>query len=915
MYRILLLLLICNLQLSAQYRCIPHTYAGGNPGDATVSDYPSAYAPVGIGYSLNPVWSNVIPINFPFQFNGLPVNAFKISSTGIVTFDTLATNPAPALSNALLPDPGIPDNSVCIRGISAWYQASASNDSELLYYYQTTPGGLQQLWISFRYYSDSIITNANYSTVWAIVLEGSTNNIYIVNQCNYTGYDGIVTLGIQVNDTTAFNMPGSPLSGQAGSSLNAFDNIYYSFIPGNALSVDGALTKALQYDYLDSGDAPFLPGVQLLNLGVDTIFNLDLEYTINGGSVMTESYSSLNIPCGDILNLYITTPWSPAVGNYNFEYRISMINGSVDEDSSNNNLDQHIYVAQTMPNRRVMIEEFKGLWCLWCGYWTVRLDSVMALNTSKASITKYDDYLNVPWEQYDHAARRNFYDVNSYPNALGNGRILDNDPSLFAGCPWNVTQNLIDSLYDLPGLFYVQPQLTFDGFDATITATVTSAVDFSPGTHCRIMVSLVTDTVRFGGPQGTSGEDHFYNTNWKLFPDGNGTYIGAPAVGQVDSVSFSITVADTMVNVNEMHVVVFVQDTITGEIYQCGEAPAVLLCQPVQTTVLYDICAGDSVNIYGTWYNSFGNHPYVFTSASGCDSMEINIIHPHPIGATITLNTAANKIQWTSLYGGTPADSVQYLWYNYLNNQTYPVTLSGSGYPNPFTPPGTGWYALIMENKYNCIDTSNIVSYAGPGDTLIVTTICDGDSILVGWNYYSLAGLYVDSLISQSATDSIILTVLFVTSLDTTIVYSGDSLIAHAGYASYVWIDCATGLAVPGGNTNTLLVTAGSYYVHMTDSNGCAVLTPCYTITGFTDILDENKFTIYPNPASQEVIFQIPENKESTFIISDMRGRLVTSGKASPGKSIVNIANLLPGIYFVIFNDNGKQVNKKLVVY
>ena len=588
-----------------------------------------------------------------------------------------------------------------------------------------------------------------------------------------------------------------------------------------------------------------------------------------------------------------------------------MINGAADEDSSNNNIDQHIYVAQTMPERRVMFEEFKGLWCLWCGYWTERLDSVMALNTSKASIIKYDDFLNVPWESNDHHARANYYDISAYPNALGNGRILDNDPTLFAGCPWNVTQNLIDSLYELPGLFYVEPQLTFDGYDASITATITSAVDFTPGTHCRIMVSLVADTVRFGGPQGTSGEDHFYNTNWKLFPDPYGTYIGTPAVGQIDSLSFTFLVVDTMVNVNEMHVVVFVQDTITGEIYQCGEAPAVQLCQPVQTTVLHDICWDDSVNVYGTWYHSYGNYPVVFTSASGCDSMEINIVHTHAVGSTIVLNATTNNIQWSGMSGAIVADSVQFLWFDYLTNTTYPVILSSSGYPTPFAPPGTGLYALIMVNMYNCIDTSNIVPFAGPGDSLNVATICNGDSISVGGIYYSLPGFYVDSVSSMST----IITTLHVTTLDTTLELSGDTLMAHAGYASYEWTDCNTGLIVPGATTNTLLVTGGSYSVQMTDTNGCSAVTPCFFITGFTEYFDEESITIYPNPASQEVMFQIQVNRKTTFIISDLQGRVITSGDASTGESVVNIASLTPGIYFVIFNGGENPVSKKLVVY
>jgi hypothetical protein len=220
-----------------------------------------------------------------------------------------------------------------------------------------------------------------------------------------------------------------------------------------------------------------------------------------------------------------------------------------------------------------------------------------------------------------------------------------------------------------------------------------------------------------------------------------------------------------------------------------------------------------------------------------------------------------------------------------------------------------------MQNIYNCVDTSNIVAFAGPGDTLNVVTICDGDSIIVGWTWYSTAGMYIDSLIDINATDSVIITLLTVTTLDTTLIISGDTLIAHAGYASYVWVDCSTGLPVAGANNNTLPVSSGSYAVQLTDSNGCSEITPCFTITGINDPIFSDKVIMYPNPASMELVLLLPDFKNANYIITDVRGRQVHSDKLQKEKSTINISGLLSGVYFVTIFHNDETVIKKLVVY
>ena len=79
-----------------QYFYLPST-TNGNPGGLnTDNEYPNGSGlPVGwdvllTGSNTSPIWSPIDTIPFPFNFNGNPVSQFKVSSSGVLTFNTSA---------------------------------------------------------------------------------------------------------------------------------------------------------------------------------------------------------------------------------------------------------------------------------------------------------------------------------------------------------------------------------------------------------------------------------------------------------------------------------------------------------------------------------------------------------------------------------------------------------------------------------------------------------------------------------------------------------------------------------------------------------------------------------------------------------------------------------------------------------
>jgi len=621
---LLILCILMVVSVKAQYRCIPFLQQHGNPwpGELYAYDFQNSTYNYNYTHTTDTVsWRPVTQIGFPFYFNGSLVTAFKASTNGVITFDTASTV-LPRNSNALLPNAHIPDKSVCISG---GYPANGySNVVVSSYFNNSLPGQPQQLWISFICLVDS---PAHTSHEWSIVLEQNTNNIYIVNQYRSGVGNLHLTLGIQIDSTKAYMAPGSPyIQGHAGGSGYCTDNYYYAFYPDSARVSDGSVIATNQPSYLSVNRGPYTMKAKFRNMGTDTVTSLSLHYKINGTTV-TQNFTGLSVATGFSKWLVFTTPYSPSTaGNYQLDVWADNLSSGADADTSNDHLVQPMNVAAALPLRRVMCEEFKGTWCSNSGYWTAQYDTLLRNNFTTATTVHYEEG-NVAWD-YDHnqisAHEYNLYQGNYIPFSVANGQVIDapdtgSQAGSFWGCPWNLSQGLIDSLSQLPGLFLVKPAITVtNNTVVTVSGSVTAAVSLAANANCRLMVSLVEDSITSATPfaPGNSNETILFNTSRINFPidtvargvdpflaGDTGIFIGHPVAGHIDSFNFSYTVTDTSCHVSRLHVSVFVQDTTTHEIYQSAESdvkPNGLEPKPLFTSNTQRTCIGAPVTMQNT---------------------------------------------------------------------------------------------------------------------------------------------------------------------------------------------------------------------------------------------------------------------------------------------------------------------------
>ena len=160
----------------AQYWYVPHIDAGENPGGLNTTDeFP-------LGGGLSSVWSSILgpstsatysgpqSMPFSFNFNGNSVTQYKVSNTGIVTFD-VGSVVLPTFGMQTLPSTNIPDNSVVITGIEGTDAASA--DNVVAQTFGSAPN--RQHWVMFASYTISGVANS--WTYWSVVFEETTNKI------------------------------------------------------------------------------------------------------------------------------------------------------------------------------------------------------------------------------------------------------------------------------------------------------------------------------------------------------------------------------------------------------------------------------------------------------------------------------------------------------------------------------------------------------------------------------------------------------------------------------------------------------------------------------------------------------------------------------------------------------------------
>lgn len=573
------------MSLNAQvagYHMVPCT-GTGNPGGLNVDpEYPpggggaTGWTNIMTGPQTD-AWSGNQTIPFTFYFNGVAVTQYKVSSTGVVTFDVGTSLGAPSAAPSTLPNSSIPDKSVLVWGA----EAKVAGDYILTKTFGTN--GSRQHFIQF-----ASCTEANIQSGWvyfSIVLEEGTNNIYLVDQrwfcstgsAQCTGTTKL-TLGYQIDATTGQGMANYEM--KSGNDPTVVDNIYYTIAPGSLADNNADAVSLALDDFIMISGAPFTMNFDVKNLGGKAINSLKLGYSIDGGTEVVEDFSGLNIASCASKTMTFNTKWTPAnLGKYTIVARVIEVNGTAD-DKGTNSVTKLVSIVDKVAPRKILQEVFTSSTCGPCNAGNKNFNAVIA-GKDKHSTIKYQvnwPGTGDPYCTQEVRDRVSFYGINSVPRMEVDGG--------WDGNAGSYSTALYDEFAAKPAFLEISGTAT-NTWKNTITADITlnPLVDFT-STKLKLF-AVITEGMTYSNVK-TNGEKEFEDVMKKMMPSSTGFALTALTRGTSVNQKLSFTFqggyrlpldGTTAQHINhasensvetwdDMHVVVFVQDAATKEVLQ-----------------------------------------------------------------------------------------------------------------------------------------------------------------------------------------------------------------------------------------------------------------------------------------------------------------------------------------------------------
>lgn len=597
---------------------------GTNPGNINTetTEFPvgggiaTGWATVLSGSNATPAASTSQTIPFSFSFDGGAVTSYKAMSNGSVSFASNPTPPA-AYGTATLPSSSYPDSSVNIIGI----QGSGANDNIVSKTFGTAPN--RQHWIFFTSYTPLSGTGWTY---WSIVLEETSNNIYIVDQRSNAVVSGI-TAGIQINSTTAV-----AATGHSTLDLNdptPADNRYYEFLPGTQPSYDMAAKSSTVDEIVVLGNAPFTIKGTIQNRGSVTVTSYDLNYKVGAGSTITSNITGASIANGAVGNFSHPTTWNPtSTGTYSIEAWASNINGNPDANTADDKITFTVDVVDTIIPRKTLMEVFTSSTCGPCVAGNQNMDNTVepSLTPNTYTIIKYQQNFPNPGDPYqttESVNRRNFYGVNSIPRMEIDGQWDVNAASL--------TKSIVESFQNEPSFVGIDiTSARYAGPYVRIEGKITPYANLTGNLKYHVVITEGRTILN----TGSNGETEFFHVMQDMIPNENGNNLTSTSTGVATNINlFSDMTTANVEEFYDLRAVVFVQDMTTKKILQSD-----WIKLTSSTTGVDEQEFTSSLNVYPNPSNGQVTINYESTNT---DDVTVNVINT--IGATVYTTGTISK--------------------------------------------------------------------------------------------------------------------------------------------------------------------------------------------------------------------------------------------------------------------------------
>ncbi len=289
-------------------------------------------------------------------------------------------------------------------------------------------------------------------------------------------------------------------------------------------------------------------GMQVTNYGLTEINSIEASYQIDGQEPVVEVFN-LDIPSLESATLGFAEAANFMPGGSTVKMELLQVNGTHDDDASDDILSKEINVHLDFAERIPMIEHFSASTCYPCVQVNATMNEFCAAHPDMFTYVKYVTDFPSPGDPYftqECYVRQYHYNVSGVPQVFIDGS--ETESTTPSENEFNNHHHTMAPI-DIRGAFYTEGNM------------IHVSVDLMPysdleGLTIYVAVNEKTTT----GNVGTNGETEFHHVMMKMLPNADGTPMNFTA-GETEHLDFSYDMSTTFVEeMNDLEVAVWVED-------------------------------------------------------------------------------------------------------------------------------------------------------------------------------------------------------------------------------------------------------------------------------------------------------------------------------------------------------------------
>jgi len=336
-------------------------------------------------------------------------------------------------------------------------------------------------------------------------------------------------------------------------------NVDYWYIDNvllfNPLNLDVSLMQITSPDYYSE---PAAVTGSITNFGQTAINSLEVAWSLDNSPEYSTSFTGLNIPLFGSYNFTCADMFEGVIGQHDLKVWVKSVNGTTDEDSSNDTLNKTVSrVCHTVPHRQA-VEEFTSSTCAPCASFNTSFVPWCGQHEETITLVKYQmnwPGAGDPYYTAEGGTRRNYYGVTWVPWLVMDGVFV------------NTNIGEVNTAYNAnlakPGLMEIAASHSLSGTSITVNTTILPFANF---TNLRVHV-IVFEYVTTENT-ASNGETEFHHVMMKMMPGANGT-----TVNLTDREPYTLSLTQDLAGTNveewdDLGVAVIVQDFASKKVFQ-----------------------------------------------------------------------------------------------------------------------------------------------------------------------------------------------------------------------------------------------------------------------------------------------------------------------------------------------------------